>query len=113
MTRLRKPDFHATRRPWRFDHGAQYFTTRDRRIAPLIESWNDQHVIAEWTGTLVSWDSGQWQPTKAGVQRWVGTPGMSAIGAHLAKDISVRLKTTVSQLEREGRQWRLFAEGET
>lgn len=102
----------ATRRdgPWRFDHGAQYFTVRDRRLALLIESWQQQDVIAEWTGALASYDDGRWQPAKTGVQRWVGTPGMSAIGAHLAQDLDVRLETAVSVLQREGRQWRLLTD---
>jgi photolyase PhrII len=105
----------ATRRdgPWRFDHGAQYFTVRDRRLELLIESWRQQDVIAEWNGVLASCDDGQWHPAKSGAQRWVGTPGMSAIGAHLANGLDVRLETSVSLLKREGRQWRLLAEGGT
>ena len=103
----------ATRRdgPWRFDHGAQYFTVRDRRLALLIDSLQQQNVIAEWTGVLASCDEGQWQQVRTDVQRWVGTPGMSAIGAHLAHELDVRLETPVSLLQREGRQWRLLVEG--
>jgi photolyase PhrII len=103
----------STRRdgPWRFDHGAQYFTVRDHRLAPLITSWQEQDVIAEWSGVLASYDDGQWQPVKTGVQRWVGTPGMNAIGAHLANGLEVRLETAVSVLRREGEQWRLLTDG--
>ena len=102
----------ATRRdgPWRFDHGAQYFTSRDRRLAPLIASWQQQGVIAVWRGILAVHENGQWQPAKTGVRRWVGTPGMSALGAHLAHELDVRLETPVAQVQREGRQWRLLAE---
>ncbi len=95
--------------PWRFDHGAQYFTARDPRLALLIESWQQQGVIAAWTGALGSRDSGQWRPSLSDVQRWVGTPGMRALGAHLARDLDVRLETPVSLVQREGRQWRLVA----
>ncbi|MDZ7632296.1 MAG: FAD-dependent oxidoreductase [Gemmatimonadaceae bacterium] len=103
----------ATRRdgPWQFDHGAQYFTVRDARLAPLVQSWQQQGVIDIWNGTLAVRESGAWQPAKTGVRRWVATPGMSALGTHLADDIDVRLNTTVAHIQREGRKWRLVADG--
>lgn len=103
----------ATRRdgPWRFDHGAQYFTVRDARLAPWVRSWHAQGVIELWQGALAVREGGEWQPAKTGVRRWVGTPGMSALGSHLAQHIDVRLSTPVTAIQREGRQWRLVADG--
>ncbi len=102
----------ATRRdgPWRFDHGAQYFTVRDARLAPLVSSWQQRGFIALWQGALAVRDSGVWQPAKTGVRRWVGVPGMSALGAHLAQDLRVQLQTQVAHVQREGKQWRLVAD---
>ena len=102
----------ATRRdgPWRFDHGAQYFTSRDARLRPWIHSWQQQGLIAPWQGALAVHENGAWEPAKSGVRRWVAIPGMSALGGHLATDLTVHLDTTVSLLQREGRQWRLVAE---
>lgn len=102
----------ATRRegPWSFDHGAQYFTVRDARLAPVISSWHQRGVIAPWQGALAVREGGVWQPAKAGVRRWVGVPGMSALGAHLADGIDVQLATHVALVQREGRQWRLVAD---
>ena len=102
----------ATRRdgPWRFDHGAQYFTTRDARLAPLIASWQQLGVIAVWNGALAVREHGEWTPAKSGVRRWVAQPGMSALGRHLAAELNVTLDTTVAHIQREGKQWRLVAD---
>ena len=102
----------ATRRdgPWRFDHGAQYFTVRDARLRPYVQSWQQQGLIVPWQGALAVHEQGQWQLAKPGVRRWVAVPGMSALGAHLATDLTVQLNTCVALLQREGRQWRLVAD---
>ena len=102
----------ATRRdgPWRFDHGAQYFTVRDPRLLPYIHSWQHQGLITPWQGALGVREQGAWQPAKTGVRRWVAVPGMSALGAHLAADLDVQLSTTVAHIQREGRQWRLVSD---
>jgi len=102
----------ATRRDgvWQFDHGAQYFTVRDPRLSPLVHAWRQRGVIATWDGALAVREGGVWQPSKAGVRRWVAVPGMSALGAHLAADLDVRLETTVRHIEREGQQWRMVAD---
>ena len=100
-----------TRGPWRFDHGAQYFTVRDPRLAPLIRSWHQRGVIAQWQGALAVRENGEWQSAKTGVRRWVAVPGMNALGAHIALDLDVTLHTQVAHVQREGRQWRLIADG--
>ncbi len=102
----------ATRRegPWRFDHGAQYFTVRDSRLLPYIHSWQHQGILAPWQGTIAVREDGAWQPSRPGVRRYVGVPGMNAIGAHLASDLTVQLDTTVTLIQREGRQWRLVSD---
>ena len=100
----------ATRRvdAWAFDHGAQYFTVRDQRLAPFIESWRQQGLIALWQGALAVREAGQWQPAKSGVHRWVAVPGMSALGGHLAADLPVHRNTMVERIDRAGHRWRLI-----
>lgn len=99
----------ATRRdgPWQFDHGAQYFTVRDARLQPWITSWHAAGLIARWDGALAVRDDGRWQPAKSGVRRWVGVPGMSAIGAHLASELTVVRETAVTAITRDGTSWAL------
>jgi photolyase PhrII len=101
----------ATRRDglWHFDHGAQYFTTRDPRLERWIASWEQDGVVAEWRGTFAVHDEAGWHPTRTAVRRLVGTPSMSAIASHLASDLTVRLETPVAGLVRDGEDWRLTA----
>ena len=102
----------ATRRDgvWRFDHGAQYFTVRDSRLELLMQSRHQRGVIDLWRGIVASRDNGRWETTASQLRRWVGVPGMSALGAHLAEDLNVRLRTTVGRIQREAQQWQLVAD---
>ena len=99
----------ATRRegPWRFDHGAQYFTVRDARLASLVNAWSERGLIAPWNGSIVTFEAGTERPAPSHGERWVGVPGMGEVGKHLGDGLDVRLDTTVSHLLREGLQWRV------
>ena len=82
-----------------FDHGAQYFTVRERRFSELAAEWERDKVIAKWTGRIVAFDGEGWEdlpdPASAeasgdgGTNRYVGTPGMSAIGNAMAAGLTI------------------------
>lgn len=80
-----------------FDHGAQYFTVRDARFLPLVSRWVEEGVVARWRGRISARD-GDRKP--GGTERFVGVPGMSALGAHLARGLDVRWGVGVTQVER-------------
>jgi predicted NAD/FAD-dependent oxidoreductase len=82
-----------------FDHGAQYFTVRDRRFSELAAEWERDRIIARWTGRLVSFDDEGWEDVEDGTDRYVGTPGMSAIAAALAGDLEIRFSERVESLQ--------------
>ena len=82
-----------------FDHGAQYFTVRDHRFSELAAEWERDRVIAKWPGRIVSFDGEGWQEEDKGISRYVGTPGMSAIAAALAKGLDVEYGSKVESLE--------------
>ena len=48
-----------------FDHGAQYFTVRDREFSKLVADWSLRTVAAPWP--------------EAGVDAGVGWPGMNGV----------------------------------
>jgi photolyase PhrII len=94
-----------------FDHGAQYFTARDQRFLRHVCSWQAQGVVANWpelsqgnsyqiavlkNGTIESYSKSE--------QRFVGTPGMSSIGKHLANGLHVQFKTQVESITRTQNQ---------
>ncbi|MEJ2541447.1 MAG: FAD-dependent oxidoreductase, partial [Gemmatimonadota bacterium] len=88
----------------RFDHGAQYFTIRDRRMRPLLESWLQDGVVAEWPGRLVRYRDGRVESAREGA-RYVGVPGMIDLASHLSRELDVRRGVRVGSVERpEG--WR-------
>jgi renalase len=82
-----------------FDHGAQYFTVRDQRFSELAAEWERDRVIAKWTGRIVSFDGEGWEDVDASTNRYVGTPGMSAIATALAKGLDIQFETKVASLD--------------
>jgi len=82
-----------------FDHGAQYFTVRDQRFSELAAEWERDRVIAKWRGRVVSFDGDGWEDEDKGVDRYVGTPGMSAIATALADGLDIEFGSKVESLE--------------
>lgn len=85
------------------DLGAQYFTARDPRFLRFVSSWLEDGVVARWNGTIRALS----RPGAAIVdtpaqERFVGTPDMSAIARHLGRELSVRLRHPVDQIETHG-----------
>lgn len=73
-----------------FDHGAQYFTVREQRFSALAAEWERDRAIAKWTGRIVVFDGEGWEDVEQGTNRYVGTPGMSAIAIAMAAGLDVR-----------------------
>ena len=82
-----------------FDHGAQYFTVRDRRFSELAAEWERDRIIAKWTGRVVSFDDEGWEDLEDGTDRYVGSPGMHAIALALAGDLEIRYDERVESLQ--------------
>jgi predicted NAD/FAD-dependent oxidoreductase len=85
-----------------FDHGAQYFTVRDARFNLEVERWHKARVVQLWHGKLASFDSEGREPVEDEHARWVGVPGMSAVGRHLARGLDVQCGVQVTALSLDG-----------
>jgi len=89
-----------------FDHGAQFFTARDPRFAAAVDGWIEAGVVEEW-----------WRDSRAspeGHSRWRGSPSMTAVAKHLARDLDVLLGKRALSLHLEGETWAARLEdGET
>ena len=79
-----------------FDHGAQYFTVRDREFSKLAADWSLRTVAAPWP--------------EAGVDAWVGLPGMNAVIRDMASRHSVEYGFFVKGLCRESNAWWISGE---
>ncbi len=95
---------------WQCDHGAQYFTARDPAFAAEVARWQQAGVAAMWSPRIAvlndpSYDATSRQPGP--LDRFVGTPRMTAPGQWLAGSLDMSLGTTVQRLHRGGPQWQL------
>jgi renalase len=81
----------------RFDHGAQFMTTRDPKFVAQVSQWIAAGVAEEWYSSF---------PGQANTHaRYRGVPTMTAIAKHLALDISVKLATKVESLKVHNDGW--------
>jgi predicted NAD/FAD-dependent oxidoreductase len=94
----------ATRREadTRFDHGAQFFTVRSSEFQAEVAQWLGSGVVARWEPRLVDLSPSGMIPRASEHPRYVGTPGMSAIGKHLSSGLDVRPQLRATALARPG-----------
>lgn len=92
-----------------FDHGAQYFTARDARFAERVREWTEQGVAARWNARFA-------EGGKDGLRsidpepRFVATPAMNAVCAHLAAGIPMEASARVVAIAGVCGAWRLEVE---
>jgi predicted NAD/FAD-dependent oxidoreductase len=79
-----------------FDHGAQYFTVRDREFSRLVADWSRRTVAAPWP--------------EAGEDAWVGLPGMNAVIRDMASQHRVEYDFLVKGLSHEHGAWWISGE---
>ena len=79
-----------------FDHGAQYVTARTPAFAAVLDGLAARGAAAPW-------------PNDAGLNRVVGTPGMSALGKALAEGLDVRQGVEVGALRQGEGVWHVQA----
>ena len=79
--------------PVSFDHGAQYFTSRDPGFRRQVQAWEAQGHAARWP--------------MAAPDGWIGTPSMNAVIKAMARDQDVRWNTCIERIEQEEMDWLL------
>ncbi|WP_162130545.1 NAD(P)/FAD-dependent oxidoreductase [Schlesneria paludicola] len=94
-----------------FDHGAQYFTVTDPLFEPLVQSWIERGIAAEWHGRIVEIDGSIVKVKPPLPKRYVGVPGMTAMARQLAHDVPIQLQSRIVQVIRDDRIWRIIDEG--
>lgn len=82
-----------------FDHGAQYFTVRDPRFQAVVDGWLRDRIATKWNGRIVSFDSEGWEDVATTTERYVGIPGMTALGASMAAGLDVRYRQQIDTLD--------------
>ena len=82
-----------------FDHGAQYITARDPHFALVLAHWARERLVTKWNGRIVSFDGEGWEAVAPGTDRYVGVPGMGAIGRSLAIGLDIRYESCIESLD--------------
>jgi renalase len=91
----------ATRRAddFAFDHGAQCFTARTKEFQNFIEPFQEQKIIEQWQGKVISIEEGK----KFEKRIWfephlTASPAMNSLCKELAKDLNIKLETEVAKI---------------
>lgn len=92
------------KRPWQWDHGAQYFTVRDQRFAPYIEALKEKGVVSEWFDLFPGQALGKKEA------RYIGVNGMNVIPKHLSSGLEIHQSMNVEKLDYENAIWQLMME---
>ena len=89
-----------------FDHGAQYLTARGPAFVAAVDAWSRAGVVEPWSVVTHSLEARVGDaPTRApsaATERWVGVPGMSAIGQYLAEGLDVRFGASIVRVDAVG-----------
>lgn len=95
---------------FRFDHGAQFFTAKDKAFQAYLQPMIDAGVVAPWharfaeiTGTEMTHQR-QWGDE---FPHYVGVPGMNAVQKYLADGLRLRTASEVIRCERVNGHWQL------
>lgn len=90
-----------------FDHGAQYFTARDERFRRLVADATRAGAVAVWPAEIARLPRGAEAVSQAGEPRYIASPGMSGLAAHLAAGIVIRREAEVHSITRTPAGWAL------
>ena len=97
-----------------FDHGAQFFTAREapfiQAIGPLLQAGS----VEEWSPRICRLDEEARRTPAADSVRYVGVPGMNALGKALGADLDVAQRAHVRALDRRpDGNWALVLDDES
>lgn len=89
---------------WQCDHGAQYFTARSAEFMTEVKRWQDVGVAEVWNPRLKVIEDGlcKERTTKSPVSlinRYVGTPRMTAPANFLASQLKLVTSTSINQIK--------------
>ena len=93
---------------WQCDHGAQYFTARHPDFRAEVARWQQAGVAQRWNpGLQVLGGESSHRPDLA-LERFFGTPAMTAPARLLADGLALTFRTTIRQLQRQTEGWQLL-----
>ncbi|MEL6547331.1 MAG: hypothetical protein AAFQ82_22090, partial [Myxococcota bacterium] len=77
-----------------------------------VLSWLEDEIVARWEGTPAFWENGEVRLDEGRKERFVGTPSMSAVVAHLGRDLDTRFGQAVESVTGD-KVWDLTVDNES
>lgn len=104
----------STRRkePYHFDHGAQYFTARDKHFQGFLKPFIADGIVQEWQPKVVTLGGDKPYKRDWFEPHYVCVPGMNALCKALAEGLDVRVQTEICALNRADSGWMLADKNE-
>jgi renalase len=97
-------------REYRFDHGAQFMTLRDKRLKEILARPLELGVIKVWHSAIPHSS----YPEVKESPRFCGSTGMNSLAQHFSTDVECRFNWKCAKVTFEKTHWRLLSsEGET
>ncbi len=102
----------ATRQagPYRFDHGAQFFTAKSDAFMAFLQPFIERGHVARWDANFVEIEAGGLVGQRCwadGPAHYVAAPGMNMLAKQMAVGLDVRLATRVAQVVGSATGWQL------
>lgn len=94
-----------------FDHGAPEFRVRDPAFRAFLETHLPPDRWACWEGRFARLHGGRLEVETDGTPRYVGVPGMNAIGRSLAEGLEIRTEAEVDAILGSPGCWHLRTAG--
>lgn len=88
-----------------FDHGAQFFTSRNAEFSALIEQMQQSKIAREWYRGYPSEEIKKDET----YPRFCGVHGMTDVPKFLADGLTIHLNETVQRIDSQGAQWQIEA----
>ena len=89
-----------------FDHGAQYFTCRDRTFQRYVDSWIEAGAVAVWTSPIAVMQDGRLQGYSS-ARRYVAVPHMNELGKRITRLMNVRYGARIESIDRDSSGYHL------
>ncbi len=94
-----------------FDHGAQYFTCRDRTFRRYVQSWLEAEAVAKWDAPIAAYRDGKLQGYSR-EERFVCVPHMNELGRRLTRLSKVHYGVKIQQVAPSDAGWQLIDDGQ-
>jgi renalase len=94
-----------------FDHGAQFFTARNKEFQKFLAPYIQTGLIQEWSGKIINLEIGKKESKRMWFEpHYVAAPNMNSLCKYLAEELTIHLNTEVAPLTQKGEDgWSLLS----